>query len=294
MKLQIGLFIFSALMLSFIIQAQSIDTSSEWRVNSGYLDLMTIHYEFYKDYIEGDTTINTIQYLKIYKSGYGYFDYYPNPCYYYFNHLLHGFLREENNKWFTCNGDQDLLLFDFNLAVNDTVHSAYTFSMGPIIITQIDSVIIDSAYKKRFHLNIADNGAEYIIESIGATTGLFEDMVFFEWSSELVCFAKNGISLWGSQTEDCDLNVTVRENKNTSQACIVYPNPTSKSVTIDLINFTGFLYHIEITDIKGVRLFAAQTRECKIVIDIENYSNGIYFVHLKSDASNYVVKFCKN
>ena len=61
--------------------------------------------------------------------------------------------------------------------------SAFTFSMDPITITAIDSILIDSEYRKRYYLSV-EFGAEYIIEGIGATSGLFENMEFFEWESE--------------------------------------------------------------------------------------------------------------
>jgi hypothetical protein len=73
----------------------------------------------------------------------------------------------------------------------------------------------------------------------------------------------------------------------------LYPNPTSKTLTIDLMNLP-YENQIEIIDLKGLRVFETKTRERKIIVDVENYSSGIYFVHVKSTFSNCTGKFCKN
>lgn len=240
MKTKEVIFIISAFLVCCVVNAQSIDTASVWRVNSSIWEPgVEMRYSFYKDYIDGDTTVNGIEYLKIYLSGYDRIEWIPTPYNNYYNHVFHGFLREEDHKWYTLCGDQDKLLFDFTLEVNDTVYSAFTFTMNvPITIAAIDSVMVGPSYKKRFLLN-NEYGAEYIIEDIGATSGLFENMVFFEWDSELICFATNGISLWGASTEACDLNVNIAENQNTDQVIRVFPNPAQTEARIFIPVFSS-------------------------------------------------------
>jgi len=229
MKTQKNIFALLMLIVSFTIQAQTIDPASEWRVNYTYWEpeLFVDHY-FYKYFINGDTIIDSKDYLKIFKSGYFYRDMTQEPDYNYFENIFSGFLLAENDKWFVFEGNQEMLLYDFNLNVDDTVYSAYSSNPEnpevPIIITAIDSVVVNNIYKKRFHLNL-ENGAGYIIEDIGATSGLFENMFFFNSLSELICFAENGISLWGASTEECDLAVLINESNALINPCTIFPNP---------------------------------------------------------------------
>ncbi len=274
------LFIILAMSLaSFHIKGQTIEPSSEWRVNFSIWEPgIQINYEFYRDFIEGDTIINSHSYSKIYKSGYGYIDWSPNPSYYYFSHVLHGFLREEDSKWYTVDANQDRLLYDFTLAVNDTVYSAFTYPFeSPVIVTAIDSVLIGSVYKKRFHLNI-QFGAEYIIEDVGATTGLFESMVLFEWDSKLVCFAENGVSVWADSTEECNLNVNIPETQAGSRSCTLYPNPAEEYTILSIpSNFT--MAHIMLVDTFGRLLLNRSTGDDKsIKIPLSAFPVGIYLL----------------
>jgi hypothetical protein len=74
----------------------------------------------------------------------------------------------------------------------------------------------------------------------------------------------------------------------------LYPNPTSNSITLDCKSFPANLKYIEIEDLKGIRMFETQTYEKKVVLDVENYPTGIYFVKVKTESSTWVGKFCKD
>jgi hypothetical protein len=292
MKTQKFLFVPLVLLISFTIQAQTIDPESEWRVNYQYAAPDLVYNSIYRDFIDGDTIINSIEYYKIYNSGYWYYGFFPVGDLFYFDHLLHGFLREENHKWYTFYENKDTLLFDFNLDVNDTVYSAYTFLDGdPITISAIDSILIDEEYKRRLHLYCEDAGvAEYIIEGIGATSGLFENMWFFEWHSELVCYAKNGISVWGAPTEECDLAVKINEFQGNDILCSISPNPSKDFITLSipagfwkvkftLINVIGGIVHQDLLE---------SPSSCKI--NVNSYPSGIYLAIFESKSQRQTDK----
>jgi hypothetical protein len=271
MKNQKVLFIISAVLVALTIEAQSIDSSSAWRVNSSVCDPgHEIHYGFYKDYIDGDTTINGKDYLKIYQSGYTKIDWIPNPSYNYFTHVFHGLLREENHRWYTFLENRDQLLFDFTLEVGDTVHSACTFLLNQtIIVDTIDSVMVGQSYKRRLHLN-NEYGANYLIEGIGASSGLFEQMIFFEWESGLVCFAQNGVSVWGSSSAECNLNIGIEENPKNHEVVRVFPNPATDFTYVAIPpNITGA--NISLTDVYG-----------RIIFNRSNFSGTVLQLPLSS------------
>lgn len=290
MKTKTRLLVLALLLMSILSKAQTIDPASEWRVN--FQETWT-PYEFYnnqyRDYIDGDTTINSIEYYKIYYSGYSFYGLFPGENVNYYNHVLHGFLREENNKWYTFYENIDTLLFDFTLNVNDTVRSAYSFLVGdPIIIVAIDSILIDGNYKKRFHLN--DIGCEYIIEGIGATTGLFENMFFFEWYSNLVCYAKNGISVWGESTDDCDLAVNISEKDGNKSQFSIFPNPAIDFTTLRIPNGIGKM-KFTLTDSMG-RIVYQDYYESSALnrISLHSYPSGVYFAIIESNGMRQTAK----
>jgi hypothetical protein len=236
MKTQNFLSALLVLFVSFTIQAQTIDPESEWRVDYQYAAPDLVFNNIYRDFIDGDTIINSIEYHKIYFSGYSYYGFFPLGDLYYFDHLLHGFLREEDNKWYTFYENNDALLFDFTMNVNDTVFSCYTSTMGEaIIVDSVDSILVDGTYRRRLHL-YADFGTvdDYIIEGIGATSGLFENIYMFEWHSNLICFAKDGVSVWGESTEECDLAVNINENQGVKNPCVISPNPCKDFIMLSI------------------------------------------------------------
>lgn len=256
MKTQNFLSALLLLLASFTIQAQTIDPASEWRADYSRVDVGSEWYcfnEYYKDFIDGDTILNSKEYYKIYHSGYTYQGWCGYPgSYYYYDHSLHGYLREENDKWYIFYQNQDMLMFDFTLETGDTLNG-FQADHCPYDITVygVDSIIIDGDYKKR--LQLCYNGwinAAYLIEGIGSTTGLWAPIYQFEWSEQLVCYARNGISLWGASTEECDLAVKINENQGDKNPCIISPNPCKdfimlsippkfEKVEITLINLHG-------------------------------------------------------
>jgi hypothetical protein len=269
----------------------NLDPASEWRVNYQMSFYPGDFYNnLYRDFIDGDTIINSIKYNKIYSSGYSYEGVFPTGDIHYFDHLLHGFLRAENNKWYTYYENQDALLYDFTLEINDTVYSAYTdFIDGPVSVTDIDSVLVGGENKKRLHLN--GYGAESIIEDIGATSGLFENMVFFEWYSDLVCFAKDGISLWGESTEECDLAVQIDEQKNNVPTFTIYPNPAEDYTLISFPPGSGKAKKISILDSYGRIVFQkSEESNPELIIPLYCYRPGLYLVLIENGHQRQFIK----
>jgi hypothetical protein len=270
----------------------NLDPASEWRVDYYMAEPGYFYNSFYKDFIDGDTMINALRYYKVYSSGYSYLNWAPPEYYNYFEHQLHGLLREENGKWYTLYEGQDTVLFDFTLDIHDTVYSPFTFFVdSPIIVSGIDSIMVDGEYRRRLHLSPEyPAGAQYIIESIGATSGLFENMAFFEWGSDLACFAKNGVSLWGESEEECDLAVNINENKNISRNCAIYPNPAKDYTNIFIPSDYGKV-KITIIDSYGKIAFLDFNEDGSLVnIPLNTYQPGLYLILIGNDSQKHTVK----
>jgi hypothetical protein len=89
-------------------------------------------------------------------------------------------------------------------------------------------------------------------------------------------------------------SVFVGINENEHPLFSIYPDPVTTKLTIDLKNLPGIIDYFEITDIFGKKMTGAQSHERKIILDVESYLTGIYFVRLKTLHSVYTGKFCKN
>jgi hypothetical protein len=189
-------------------------------------------YDHFKYFIDGDTVIGATEYYKVYKSGYSYeyeFSSHDTSEYYFYERKYSGVLREGGNRWYTTYyPDEDVLLYDFTMNIGDSLYG------GQITVVDIDTVMVDDEPKKRFHLLGEGFGGlgEYLIEDVGATTGLFEVMVFFENISHLHCYAIDFNPLWiNPDFPYCDLSVSVEENSNIIRIS-TYPNPFTTSTTI--------------------------------------------------------------
>lgn len=82
-------------------------------------------------------------------------------------------------------------------------------------------------------------------------------------------------------------------NRPVSGRVNVYPNPAKNTISIDIKNIPDKSCKIEITDIRGIRIFETISSENKITIDVEKYPVGIYLVKLSTNVSIYFGKFLK-
>jgi len=282
------------------LQAQSagdIDTLSQWRVDSELANSYGVVYDHFKYFIEGDTIIGSNAYYKVYKSGYFYeWEFNGNITdYYYYDHKYKGVLREQENKWYALDPlNNEILLYNFDLNIGDSIWG------GQITITNIDTVMVGSEPKKRFHLLGAGFGGlgEYIIEDVGATTGLFESLIFFENASTLYCYAVDFNPLWiNPEFGGCDLSVSVKEHRK-SGTLSAYPNPFSTSTTFEYELTEPSHVQLTIYNTIGETIYEAEDRLMPVgkhsfTWSPERLPEGIYYGVLRSEEGVSVVKMVK-
>lgn len=73
----------------------------------------------------------------------------------------------------------------------------------------------------------------------------------------------------------------------------MYPNPTSETLTINLISNTSSLNNITIYDFTGKIVESKVVNSSIINVDVNNYSAGIYFVEVVNDNKILKSKFVK-
>jgi hypothetical protein len=83
-------------------------------------------------------------------------------------------------------------------------------------------------------------------------------------------------------------------NKNINPGLTLYPNPATNKIIIDITNSNTTSKFIEIFTVRGEKIFETKTTQNQIIINIENYRQGGYFIKLKTDESNFINKFFKN
>jgi len=75
---------------------------------------------------------------------------------------------------------------------------------------------------------------------------------------------------------------------------ILYPNPATNLITVDLTGLDDGSKTIEIYSLCGVKISEEQTHDRKICLDVADYPRGIYFIKVKSSHSICTGKFTKN
>ena len=74
----------------------------------------------------------------------------------------------------------------------------------------------------------------------------------------------------------------------------VYPNPAATTLTIDLNGYAPGMRYLGIYDMTGKTLFETQTDLNKVLLNVEDYPAGFYFIKVKSNSLNYTGKFLKD
>lgn len=264
----------------------------------------------YSLFINGDTIIDSASYSKLY-----FFNHFTGSVFNIdtVNSTYYGALREVNKRiyfypdsaslnsygfcyeWIQPSPlvpSEELLLYDFNAAVNDTIFYPHLDS-SYIVITSIDSVLIQGQYRKRFNHTGAQNtsipcgifsGLHYV-EGIGdITSGLFAHWMYFFENSELFrCYEDDLVSY--SHFPNCMLPVGVKElfNKNDIK---VYPNPTSNKLFLDFTDLNlATTLNVSLFDISGKKVHSSRMNQMINEIDVSNFNNGLYLLKIESDIS---------
>lgn len=288
------------------------DSVGVWRQASTY-DQGFSMYELtnYNIFLNGDTIIDSALYSKLYIYSCGTFMIpfsYPNPptgCPIdTSNASYYGSLREINkrvyfrpdslyynndNSWSSfCfasnwNRNEDLLLYDFNVNEGDTIVYPFLDSLS-IFITSIDSILIQTNYRKKFNYNISSWGNSSscshfgvgynYVEGIGdISSGLFSLYIsYFENAESLNCFEDDEVSF--SNVSDC-MTVGISTIRN-NELFELYPNPTSNKLFIELEYPTRT--KVIVYNISGKEVYSSFINQSKSTIDISSYKSGLYIV----------------
>ena len=261
--------------------------------------------------MNGDTTISNSTYKKIYYTGTVFVEEGDLPyssATTYNNNEYVGAIREDAMKRvyvMTPNNTSEMLLYDFNLSVGDTITSNFIvgFPDAHFTVGSIDSVLVTNNYHKRYHI-IAPTSSSYIsqngfnnlmlIEGIGSSLGLFQFRNDPNYNNihELVCFKRDGVSLHPTGYS-CDVIFNVGVEENSFDQPLLYPNPTTNTLYLNLDkNYSNLL--INIYSLDGKLIEAIKKENTNDAIFELTRDKGVYFIEIFTDGHRSLQKVIKN
>ena len=299
------LFVFFLFQLNNLLVAQAWiyhpmpSNNAVWHCTSSYYDQSSNQYTYYTDeyFINGDTTIAGRAYHQI-------FDYhevrYGTPPWLPPAYSSYGYcsaIREDSVKRvyvYAYGGNptpSDMLLYDFNLQVGDTLPPSINDNNRDTI-RSIDSVLVGNNYHKRFNLSPTfGNCTGSIIEGVGNTLGLLYWLHCPEFGAgNLDCFTHYDSISYPSVSSGgyiCPLialgiykttvenNITISPNPFTSQTTISF-STEQRNTTIKIMDVVG-------KEIKTINFTGKQ-----YIIEKGTMQSGVYFVQI-ADANKNVV-----
>ncbi len=183
-------------------------------------------------------------------------------------------------------GSKDTVVMDFSQQVGDTCNLFYYNYAHSFIVTDIDSILINSVYHKRINYG---GGQFSLIEGIGCTLGITELWNDFENSTQLTCKGNNSVTQYPDtilnpnyciQVHNLGINTIQQEKLKLS----VFPNPSQSIVTCFLqdkkIKFAK-LYNL-LGNVILERNYNSPVAE----IDLSLYSRGVYGLVIFDELGN--------
>jgi hypothetical protein len=281
-------------LLSFSAKSQTSvyhpfpDSNALWRESYVFFDgNCYLYYHGYQYVMNDDTIVNGNSYHKIYKTdSLCAWPTCPDTLYWVYTYNELSFLiREDTNKHiyqYDLTNSTENLLYDFNLNIGDTIFTAVGWGN---IVTAIDSVFIDTDYRKLYRLynyiEVPSGDSLFIIEGLGGSNGLATHIEpFFESGGRLNCYKENNMTLWtDSSLSDCNLVLTTGIHSIASKvlSLSLFPNPFHSTTTLQLPHSFSKAT-LKIYNTLGSLVNEQSISGKSAVINREGLRDGIYFV----------------
>lgn len=178
-----------------------VSESNNWSVVSGGLGIImkvcsvgTNHYKF-----QGDTTIQAKDYKKAFSST----DSLKQDW------EITAFIREDSvlkKVWLRDLENKEGLIYDFDITLGSeiTLYNPFFYDTNTYQITKIDSILIQTDYRKIYTLSIGDWNEQWI-EGIGSKFGIINSNIYGLDGGfrELLCFSDNDINYENPKFQTC-------------------------------------------------------------------------------------------
>jgi len=258
--------------------------------------------EDYQYIITGDTSINGKIYHKLQKTGYeftweaGHTQRVP------IDHYAGCFRNDtlEKKIFFIYDKNYEVLLYDFNMQLGDTVYPIYNNHGEFGIITEIDTVLLNDGLHKRFSVKCENAPYPlyfynfYIIEGIGSTVGLF--YVPSDFNNILICFSidEEIIYLNPDELHVCEpaIYIAIEEFDKDNTLIKFSPNPVKDKLIIKNEEFK--ITNLQIVDLLGRAIIdVIPQNNSEIIVDMANLISGLYFIKVNMNGNIIIEKIVK-
>ena len=256
--------------------------------------------EVYNYYINGDSLLNGAVYKKISKKGAGSFNWFspfpaPSNCLgnYIFNNpgQIEAFVRQSGKQirmWDMGNGT-DVLLYDFDLQIGDTLPLTANNFNPDITVSAIDSFIVNGQYRKRFTLQ--NSASQFLAEGIGHIQGFLEYFPpIFDCGYNLTCYSVNDVAYYPTSGPSCNIAIGIPK-KPIEKKLELFPNPVNEYLFFDLAD-SEKISEVSIFDLSGKKISGFISDHSKI--HVESLFPGLYFLIIKTDQNMHRTRFIKN
>lgn len=241
---------------------------------------------------DGDTVINTKNYIKILES--------DNDEQFVWQTI--GYIREENKRVLTYHdvSSKEILLYDFNMQVGDSI---LIEQIGYIEVDSIVTKTISDEERKCFYLSPTNEfGGQVIwVEGIGALAGVLHNsgnILLTGGNSSLLCYTENDVLIYSNPNYNtCSLKTILRADFELykENQINIYPNPSKGVFFLELESYQSKNVEVSIITSTGKLIFK---KECLYTEPFEVKSSikkkGIYFLKVRIDNSFFVRKIAFN
>ena len=204
------------------------------------------------------------------------------------------YLRENDKKVWLNRKGKEYLLYDFDLNVSDTFESELLESNGKLVVTNIDSVLLDDgSIRRRTTLQCVGPSGNcfplFWIEGIGAECNTFNlrdacvDVI--AESTKLLCFYQNNELLWYDTTQtSCFISTSTKEVDELKGFIQLYPNPV-----YDILHIRSEELIKEMVILDQFSHIIQQCSDCR-EIDLSGIYPGVYYLKVKLSNDQVIYK----
>lgn len=301
------LFIFSLFifLFSYQLSAQNlISGSAVWYYSGPNGGGVPSNSEYYRYWVEKDTTYNGVQAKKIERM---HFRYAGDSVSW---EPLYLFNRNDSVFYYNDHYQRYILLYDFSASVGDTLRfyvpdTAFvnvfnlpdsTFSL---LVDSIGMEVHGNTQLRSFYTTQLD-GIGYnrrgssselsYVEKVGSLDRMLPqyETAILSHDGPLRCYEDDSVYIKNTNLSDCDYRIisSLEENKTMSSLFTISPNPVNDFAQLEIANVS--IQSIELLDIKGrlVKEFHLTDRK----LDFQNVSNGVYFLKVRTQDNEELSK----
>ncbi len=270
------------------------DNNPVWLINSVCgVPAPCIENENYNYYVTGDTVVNSFTYKKIFRKGEGSISWLSPPpvapgCiagnYSYTTTTVQYFVRSSGKQMYLIPlpDTAEVLLYDFDLQVGDTLPLTYNNSQNDISVASIDSIYTPYGYRKKFLLSPNSSWTTFLLEGIGHERGFVEYVSTpFDCGFTLNCFSLNDTAYFPVLGPTCELVLNTPPTIAEAELSLV-PNPFSDETVLHLGAVVGDV-DLLLFDVTGKIVWQTHAEQVdQIEINRKELSSGVYFYKLSS------------